>query len=361
MASEQTFQPDWVSAPGETIADLLQERGLPPAVFAQRIGYAPEDVNELLHGRALLTAETARLLEAHLGASIRFWLNRESQYRFDLARLHKDVQTDREWLKQFPLRDMIRFGWVPGATDLSEQVAACLEFFSVPDKPTWASTYGVPLELAAFRTSATFDSHPGAVAAWLRQGELAGRSISCKMWDSDRFFGALATIRPLTRQKDPTRFIPELTQICADCGVAVVVLRAPAGCRASGATRFVSPDRALLLLSLRYLSDDHFWFTFFHEAAHLLLHGPNALFLEAPEMLNSEQEQEANDFAARVLIPETFRSELDRLPLRHEDLIRFARRVGVSPGIIAGQLQHQGRLRRDQMNRLKRRFEWSDS
>jgi len=87
MAREQDFQPDWVSAPGETIADLLQERGLPPAVFAQRIGCAPEDVNELLRGRALLTAETARLLEAHLGASIRFWLNRESQYRFHLARL----------------------------------------------------------------------------------------------------------------------------------------------------------------------------------------------------------------------------------------------------------------------------------
>jgi len=214
--------------------------------------------------------------------------------------------------------------------------------------------------LAAFRTSATFDSHPGAVAAWLRQGELAGRSISCKMWDSERFFGALPTIRPLTRQKDPTRFIPELTRICGDCGVAVVVLRAPAGCRASGATRFVSPDRALLLLSFRYLSDDHFWFTFFHEAAHLLLHGPNALFLEAPDMLTSGQEQEANDFAARALIPDIFRSELDGLPLRHEDLIRFARRVGVSPGIVAGQLQHLGRLRRDQMNRLKRRFEWSD-
>jgi len=77
-------------------------------------------------------------------------------------------------------------------------------------------------------------------------------------------------------------------------------------------------------------------------------------------MLTSGQEQEANDFAARALIPDIFRSELDGLPLRHEDLIRFARRVGVSPGIVAGQLQHLGRLRRDQMNRLKRRFEWSD-
>jgi hypothetical protein len=218
--------------------------------------------------------------------------------------------------------------------------------------------YGVPVEMAAFRTSPTFDSHPGAVAAWLRQGEIASRHIECKPWSRDDFIAALSRIRPLTRQKDPARFLPTLTTMCAEVGVAVVVLRAPAGCRASGATRFVSPRKALLLLSFRYLSDDHFWFTFFHEAAHLILHGPNALFIEAANMLSSPQEQEANELAEDLLIPNSFRSEFARLRLTHESIIRFARRVGISPGIVVGQLQHAGRLPRNQMNRLKRRFRW---
>jgi plasmid maintenance system antidote protein VapI/Zn-dependent peptidase ImmA (M78 family) len=358
MANEQPFQPDWVSAPGETIADVLRERGLPPAVFAGNIGCEAEQFNALLHGRIELSAETARLLETHLGGSRSFWLNREAHYRSDLARLRKEVESDPEWLKQLPLRDMIRFGWVQRESDPAAQARACFAFFEVPDAAVWRRVYGVPVEMAAFRTSPTFDSHTGSVAAWLRQGEIASRDIHCQPWNRDEFIAALSRIRPLTRQKDPARFLPTLTQLCAEAGVAVVVLRAPAGCRASGATRFVSRGKALLLLSFRYLSDDHFWFTFFHEAAHLILHSPNALFIEAEEMLSSDQEQEANDFAQDFLIPRSIRTEFGRLPLTHESIIRFAHRVGISPGIVVGQLQHAGRLPRNQLNRLKRRFRW---
>lgn len=361
MVSEQDFQPDWVSAPGETIADILEQRRVPPVVFAEKIGYAAEHVNDLLQGRAAVTADTAALLERHLGASSTFWVNREAHYRVDLSRLGRNVTgaLGREWLRELPLPDMIRFGWLPRAENLPAQVTTCLRFFEVPDERTWQQVYRKPLEMAAFRTSATFDSRPGAVAAWLRQGEIEARGIHCEVWDENKFRALLPTLRPLTRQKDPARFIPRLVELCAACGVAVVVLRAPTGCRASGATRFVAPDKALLLLSFRYLSDDHFWFTFFHEAGHLLLHGQHALFLEGADMLTNAQEQEANDFAAAVLIPEAFKGEFDRLPLRHLDVIRFARRLGVSPGVVVGQLQHRGRLGRDQLNRLKRRFTWN--
>lgn len=358
MADRQNFQPDWASAPGETIADALRERGVPPSVFAGNIGYEAEQFNELLHGRIELSPETARLLERHLGASRSFWLNREAHYRSDLARLRKDVESDPEWLKQLPLRDMIRFRWVPRESDPMAQARACFAFFDVPDAAAWRNLYGVPFEMAAFRTSPTFDSHPGSVAAWLRQGEIASRDIRCQPWNRDEFLAGLSRIRSLTRQKDPARFLPMLREVCAKAGVAVVVLRAPAGCRASGATRFVSPSKALLLLSFRYLSDDHFWFTFFHEAAHLILHSPNALFIEAAEMLSSAQEQEANVFAQDFLIPKSFQSEFAGLPLTHESIMRFARRVGISSGIVVGQLQHAGRLPRNQLNRLKRRFRW---
>jgi HTH-type transcriptional regulator / antitoxin HigA len=358
MTDPPAFQPNWVSAPGETIADALRERRLPPSVFAGQIGYDAAQFNELLHGRIALSPAIARLLETHLGASRSFWLNREAQYRSDLTRLGKHIESDSEWLKQLPLKDMIRHGWVQRESGPAAQAKACLDFFEVPDVAAWRRVYGVPVEMAAFRTSPTFDSHPGAVAAWLRQGEIASRDIDCEPWNRDAFLAALSEVRSLTRQKVPARFLPALTKVCAASGVGVVVLRAPSGCRASGATRFLSPDRAHLLLSMRYLSDDHFWFTFFHEAGHLLLHGPNAFFVEAAEMLTSVQEREANEFAEEALIPKSFRAELAGLALTHESVIRYARRVGISPGIVVGQLQHTGRLPRNQLNRLKRRFRW---
>jgi Zn-dependent peptidase ImmA (M78 family) len=140
----------------------------------------------------------------------------------------------------------------------------------------------------------------------------------------------------------------------------VVVVRAPGGCRASGATRFLTKDKALLLLSFRYLTDDHFWFTFFHEAGHLLLHGERGFFLEGVDMPSTIEEDEANEFAANTLVPSEFQPTLLSLRADAHKVIRFAMKIGVSPGIIVGQLQHLGKIRQNQLNSLKRRFEWSE-
>jgi len=360
MLESDNFKPDWISAPGDTMADILEERNLSLAEFAKRMGHTPEDANELLRGRAMITIETARRLEIALGASAAFWMIRESQYREDVARLQPKERGSAEagWLSELPLKDMIKFEWLKPAPRSAEEVATCLRFFGVPDIEAWRETYRSVLENVAFRTSSSFDAQPGAVAAWLRQGEIESASIECNRWDAKRFQEVLSDVRPLTRKKNPTLFIPELVKRCAECGVAVVIVRAPSGCRASGATRFLSPSKALLVLSFRYLSDDHFWFTFFHEAGHLLLHGKKALFLEGANIASTKEEKEANEFAARVLIPPEFQAALLHLRVNSLEVIKFARRVGVSPGIVVGQLQHLGQFEPNQLNSLKRRFRW---
>ena len=168
-------------------------------------------------------------------------------------------------------------------------------------------------------------------------------------------------MRRLTRTKDPKRFIPELIRRCAECGVAVAVVRAPAGCRASGATRFLSPDRALLLLSFRYLSDDQFWFTFFHELGHLLLHGETELFLEDLDVSGEKDkyESEANSFAESLIIPPEFKRDLTEVRLEMRSLVRLAHKIGVSAGLVVGQLQHSGRIPQRHFNGLKVRYDWS--
>ncbi|HXI84443.1 MAG TPA: ImmA/IrrE family metallo-endopeptidase [Verrucomicrobiae bacterium] len=352
-----TFQPDWASAPGDTIADILAERDLSPAEFAQQIGQSLELAGELLSGHAKITTETAGQLETVLGASAAFWMARESQYQEDLAR----QEPGAEWVRQFPVNDLVKFGWIEPVTGSADKLAACLRFFGVADVATWHAAYGDLLEMAAFRTSPAFVSHRGAVLAWLRQGEIESESIDCKPWSPGRFKEALSTIRSLTRKKDPNLFIPELRRICAACGVAAVVVRAPTGCRASGATRFLTPNKALLQLSFRHLSDDHFWFTFFHEAGHLLLHGKDLLFLESVDLATNKAEEEANEFAGHILIDPKVREAFLRLRVDGREVIKFAKFVGVSPGIVVGQLQHYGRLKQHQLNSLKRRFTWGSN
>jgi len=139
----------------------------------------------------------------------------------------------------------------------------------------------------------------------------------------------------------------------------VVVARAPKGCRASGATRFLTPDKALIVLSFRYRTDDQFWFTFFHEAGHLILHAEDALFLEDESEVTAAEEAEANEFAARILVPMAFLPELMILRPGVKEIVGFARKIGVSPGIVVGQLQHLGRVKRDRLNGFKRRYRWA--
>lgn len=362
MARSVDFLPDWVSAPGDTVADILEERNISPIEFAREIGQPPKYAYDILRGHARITSETARRLEAVLGASATFWITRETQYREDLSRLRREAPLEEEvgWLRELPVRDMIRFGWIAPVRSLAEKVAECLRFFGVPDVGTWRNTYRDVIESAAFRTSPTFGSRQAAVAAWLRQGEIEGEFIECNPWDPKRFRATLTELRYLTRKKDPEFFITELQRRCAECGVAVVIVRAPSGCRVSGATRFVSSTKALLLLSFRHLSDDHFWFTFFHEAGHLLLHSKKALFLEGVSTISTKEEGEADDFAARILIPTKFQQELQNLSADGREVMRFARLVGVSPGIVVGQLQHLGRIKHNQLNNLRRWYTWGE-
>jgi plasmid maintenance system antidote protein VapI len=359
MIDSSGFIPDWASPPGETVADMLEERRVTAEQFARRVGRTLGQVKELLEGRAPLTNQIAQKLALILDVPATFWIVREAQYRQDLARIQGKVRDEvaEQWLAELPVADMINFGWLPKVKTAADKLAACFRFFDIADMGEWAEAHQRALEFSAFRTSPSFDSQQGAVSAWLRQGEIMSTGIACLPWDRKRFEQAIPSILPLTRKKDPSRFIPELTRVCAECGVAVVLVRAPTGCRASGATRFLSPTKALLLLSFRYLSDDHFWFTFFHEAGHLLLHSESALFLEGVNV-SSKQEDEANEFAATTLIPAEFSADLLSLRADPNEVIKFSQRVGVSPGIVVGQLQHQRRIKHSQLNSLKRRFQW---
>jgi len=323
------------------------------------MGMSNESVDDLLQGRLTITLSTARRLSAFLGASVEFWMARDFQYRQDSRRIHAEGQ---DWLRRLPLGDMVRFGWLQRPPAPSEELSKCLEFFAVNSVDEWRTNYAQVIGMAAFRTSPSYDSRPESVVAWLRQGEIEAEGVACESWSRERFRKTLFGLRELTRVKDPRRFLPKLRDACARCGVALVVVRAPTGCRASGATRTLGSDRAVLQLSFRFLTDDQFWFTFFHEAAHLVLHTESreVLILEGVNGDRSQQDAEANRFAGRMLIPDEYQDDLHSMPTNWRAVVRFASRIGVSPGIVVGQLQHLGRIDYSQLNRLKRRFEWSE-
>lgn len=360
--NDSEFTPNWFSKPGDTLAALMAQRGLTVGRLAELLVRDESVVRGILLGTADIDDELAARLSRFAGGTKSFWRRRQELYERNLATVAESIP-DREaagWLKALPLKDMVSYGWFDRPVRRNDIIKLYLSYFGVNSPEEWKDRYTDFAQNTAFRTSAKFKSKIGALSAWLRKGEIEANLLSCKPWDASLLKSRVAEIRTLTKNKSPSYFIPRLKDICSAAGVAVVFVRAPSGCRASGAARFVSPEKAMIILSFRYLSDDHFWFTFFHEIAHLLLHGRSATYVDGDEIDSSEQEAEANSFAGDVLIPLDRHDELLSLVPRSERVVRFAVSVGVSPGIVVGQLQHRGVIGHNQLNFLKRKYNWDE-
>jgi HTH-type transcriptional regulator/antitoxin HigA len=355
------FEPNWISPPGATVHDLLKERGCTVYEFAEASETDVHSVARLIFGLEKLDEQWASKLASVLGSSPTFWLRRERQYRDDLDKLssHSSGEDLRSWLEEVPVRDMIKWGWIDDGDDRHRTLTNVLSFFGVSSLDSWKLRYEPILCTTALRKSTKFSSRLPAVAAWLRQGEILASEIDCAPWNPGRLSHVLEEARTLTRIGDPTEFVPRLTKLFASSGVAVVIARAPSGCPVSGAVRFIDSDQALMLLSFRYLSDDQFWFTVFHEAGHLILHEHDELFLEGIQRVQNRAETEADEFAKVKLFGVRGIAALTEIPLNKFSIARFARRTGVSPGLIVGQLQEMGRVPYKHFNYLKTRYSWA--
>lgn len=344
------FQPDYVNPPGETLRDRLAELNLSQTELAARAGFSLKHVNQIMQGFAPITAETSIALERITAIPARFWSQREADYREALLRAEARTPSteDETWLRSLPIKELQRRGKLPVEADRGRLLDAALTFFGVANVSAWQRIWRGPV--ASFRRSQAFSSNPGAVVSWLRIAQVDAQSVKVSDFSSSAFRKALQRIRSLTADGDPN----ELVSICAEAGVVVVFVPEVKGCRISGATWWAAPNRAVIALSDRHKKDDHFWFTFFHEAAHLLLHSKKETFIDDGSE-NDALEDEADRFARNFLIPPERTHEL-RLLRSDSDVKRFARDIGIAPGIVVGRLQHDEIWGYNQGHKLKRRL-----
>jgi HTH-type transcriptional regulator/antitoxin HigA len=330
------------------------------AELADRTGRPNKTINEIIKGKAAITPETAIQLELVLGIPATFWNNREQHYREFLARRKEfeRLESETNWLERIPYKSMVAAGWLPPSPGKSEQLIQVLMFFGVASPSSWREIWRN--QHASFRQSSSFEVDAGAVAAWLRKGELDAQRIQCEEYEPARFRSALTTIRSLTREL-PDNFAQVVVNECSRAGVCVVFVPELPRTRVWGATRWLSGTCALIQLSLRYRSDDHFWFTFFHEAGHVLLHGKRDFFIDRDDQTIDQRESEADAFARDWLIPpNAYRAFNRRGAISCAAISRFAYELGIAAGIVVGRLQHDELLPRTHCNELKRTVRWRD-
>jgi HTH-type transcriptional regulator/antitoxin HigA len=353
------YNPDFVTPPGESLLETLEVMGMSQAEFAERTGRPKKTINEIIRGKAAITPETALQFEKVLGVPASFWINREQNYQEWLAREQERSSFEKylSWIEQFPVKEMSDLGWIARHNDPLNQLSELLQFFGIASPNQWKAVNN-DLSLA-FRRSTAYKAEPEIISAWLRKGEIEAQSIDCDPFDVDAFRKALDEIRLLTNES-PEVFVPKTVELCAKAGVAVVFIHELRKLRTNGATRWLNPNKALIQLSLLYKTDDHLWFTFFHEAGHILLHGKRDIFLEENNQIN-DKEDEANRFATDWLIPS---SEYKNFHPRGSyfskaEISEFAEKLGIAPGIVVGRLQHDRRVPMKNCNDLKRKLRWA--
>jgi len=352
-----SFEPDYVVAPGRTLRARLKQISVSQSELAARAGLSAKHVNQIMQGVAPITAETALVLERVTGTPAAVWNRLEADYREGLlrARTQKLSATDRAWITKFPVHDMQRRGLLPVGSENSI-FEGLLSYFGVADRSAWERVWARPATV--LKQSKAFRSSPGAVAAWLRLGELRAREADASPYDARKFRRALERIRGLTLTHN---FSEELFALCAEAGVVVVLVKEIGECRVSGAAWWLNAERAVIHLTDRYKREDNFWFAFFHEAAHVLLHSKKQTFVDdGDQAAELEIEDEANSFAAGTLIPPPAGKMLPLLR-SDRDVELFAAEIGISAGIVVGRLHNDGIWDWNRGNRLRHKLQIAEA
>ena len=362
MTTDKVVHSDLAIPPGEFLAEILESRRISQAELARRMGRPVQAINEIVKGEKAITPETAIQLEQVVGVPAHVWTGLEAECQLVRARAQEAQQVTQETnlLDEISYLHLVKLGVVQSVRSGAERIGQLKTFFEVASLENLAQ---VSAYRPAFRVSQKKEASPYALAAWLRCGELRAADIKTKPFSREGLKTGLVKIRRLTNDT-PEAFTPALKNALADFGVAMVILPHLPRTYAHGATFWLSPEKAVVMMSIRGSWSDIFWFSLFHELGHVLLHGNRKTFIEDgdsdPEIV--KQEEAANRFAADVLIPPEKHALLTSLRLATAgNIMACAQTMGIHPGIVVGRLQHEGLVPLvTPLNRLRTRLKWAE-
>ena len=345
MTKRNEYIPQTVSHPGLTLREKLEELGMSQKEFAVRTGKPEQTIVKVINGESSLTPDMAVQFESVLGIPANFWLKRQQNYDEAVARVkRRDVLVSgRDWARSFPCTKMTQLGWLPKTEAHEQKVEALLYFFGISGHQAWDDFYcGLKLKVS-FRISLAHSREPYAISAWLRQGELEAAKLVAPSYNAKTFKTNLESIKKVMAEH-PDDFFPILQQLCLEAGVKVVYTPCLPKAPIHGSTRWLHDNTPLIQLSARYRQNDRFWFTFFHEAGHILLHGKKYISLEDDcfEAEDKDKEAEADAFAVRWTFSEEQEQEVMQFgPVNEKDIIDFAQKFGTHPALIIGRFHHK--------------------
>ena len=336
--------------PGATIKEQLTDRGMSQKEFAVRMNMSEKHISKLINGEVQLTPETALKLEMVLGVPAKFWNNLEAIYREKIIKANAEnvMEADIIIAKQIPYNEMSKYGWVPGTTDAKERVINLRKYFEVVELSLLNNKQ---ITRIACRRLAITEKSDLALLAWVQEAKIKARNIKTSPINIKGLVSAIPEIRRMTTL-NPEEFCPKIISYLSDCGIALIILPHLKGSFLQGAS-FIDGNKIVVSLTVRGKDADIFWFSLFHELAHIVL-GHVGL----ANGTSDEDEKAADKWSEDTLINsmdfEVFKKNGD---FSEKSVIEFANDQGIAPGIVVGRMQMERLVKYSMLNNLKNKID----
>lgn len=377
MAKQLTkFNPDYdPKFPGEHLRIFLDDRGIKIVDFARRTGRPTKTISGIIAGNVSITPETALQFERVLGESAGFWLALETDHQLSQARAKESTAISGKdaisWANKFPLVEMVKLKFFEKKPKEVNLVDSILRAFGVSSISAWDQHWHKRINLSRLKQQAHHAVDPFAVAVWLRRAEIAADIIETAPYSETAFRALIPSLRGLSAQ--PWGSISdELVKICAEVGVAVALVPTVARTGLRGAAYWAKKDKAVIVVSDRMKNEPSVWFSFFHEACHILEHSKKSVFIDIGNGGSNRSssgrdiEIEADEFSAETLIPMSivrdFQSNYGPKVTRisTKEFKKFASLHEIAPGLLLVRLQHHDVIsHKTPLAKLKKKVEFT--
>jgi HTH-type transcriptional regulator/antitoxin HigA len=335
--------PAEVFPPGEFLREELEAREWSQQELADILGRPPRLISEIIAGKRAITPETAKGLADAFGTSPDYWMNLESQYQLSKVKAPNNTIARKAHLySKFPVREMLRRGWVRGSENIEVLEKRFCEFFGIPDMNVEPQ-----LSYNAKKTHVMAETTP-LQSAWLfRVKNMAGQQM-VPAYSKAKLLAALEKLKTLILSPEEVRQVP---RILTEAGVRLVFVEPMAGSKMDGACFWIDGDKPVIGMTLRFDRIDNFWFVLRHEIEHVLQEDgrvDNEAVIDLDIGDSKEDlplcEVRANAAGADFCVPVAeFENFIARVQpyFSEEKVLRFAQRINVHPGLVVGQMQRR--------------------